>query len=85
MENEAPVPGPGVSDYAVPSKKTVIKFSFRKRVCLKSMGTRSSVFAKLGKLSSQDLLKLSERCSALAKDRETVRAQGRGCVAGHGG
>ena len=68
MENEALVPGAGVGDYVVPSKKKVIKSSFRKRVSLKSTET-SSVFAKLGKLSSQDLLKLSERCSALAKDR----------------
>ena len=36
--------------------------------CWISIG--GSVFAKLSKLSSQELLKLSEQCSALAKDRD---------------
>ena len=60
-DNEAPVPGAGVGDFVVPS----IKSSFMKRASLKSTETRSSVFAKAGKLSAQDLLKLSEQCSAL--------------------
>ena len=29
------------------------------------------MFAKLSELSSQELLKLSEKCSALAKDRDS--------------
>ena len=33
------------------------------------------MFAKAGKLSAQDLVKLSEQCSALAKDREAGRAE----------
>ena len=46
-------------------KKKVIKSTFRKRASLRLTETRSSVFAKLGKLSSHDLLKLSEQCSAV--------------------
>ena len=68
MENEAPDTGAGVGDFVSPSKKKVIKSPFRKRASLRLMETRSSVFAKLSKLSSQELLKLSEQCSALAKD-----------------
>ena len=34
------------------------------------MESRSSVFAKLSKPSSHELLKLGEQCSALAKDRD---------------
>ena len=75
MENEASVTGAGVGDFVAPSKKKVIKSPFRKRASVRLMETRSSVFAQLGKLSSQDLLKLSEQCSALAKDRETELAQ----------
>ena len=47
--------------------------SFRKRPSLR-LETRSSVFANISKLSSQDLLKLSEQCSALAKDRDSELA-----------
>ena len=55
-----------------PSKKKVIKSPFRKRAPLRLSESRSSVFAKLSKLSSQDLLKLSdEQCSALAKYRDS--------------
>ena len=70
MENEAPDTGAGVGDFVSPSEKKVIKSPFRKRASLRLMETRSSVFAKLSKLSSQELLKLSEQCSALAKDRD---------------
>ena len=74
MENEASVTGAGVGDFVAPSKKKkVIKSTFRKRASLRLTETRSSVLAKLGKLSSQDLLKLSEQCSAFAKDCETER------------
>ena len=48
----------------------MIKFPFRKRASLTLAESRSSVFAKLSDLSSQELLKLSEQCSALAKDRD---------------
>ena len=34
------------------------------------------MFAKLAKLSSHDLLKLSEQCSALAKDRDSDLGMG---------
>ena len=54
-----------------PSNKKVIKSTFRKRASLRLTESRSSVFAKLSKLSSKDLLKLSEQCSALAKDRDS--------------
>ena len=70
MENEAPDTGAGVGDFVSPSKKKVIKSPFRKRASLRLMETRSSVFAKLSKLSSPELLRLSEQCSALAKDRD---------------
>ena len=49
----------------------MIKSPFRKRASLRLTESRSSVFAKLSKLSSQDLLKLSAQCSALAKDRDS--------------
>ena len=75
MENEASVTEAGVGDFVAPSKKKVIKSTFRKGASLRITETRSSVFAKLAKLSSQDLLKLSEQCSALAKDRETELTQ----------
>ena len=69
-ENDAPVDGAGVGEFVSPSKKKVIKSTFRKRASLRLTESRSSVFAKLSKLSSQELLKLSEQCSALAKDRD---------------
>ena len=67
--------GAGVGSFMTPSKKKVIKSSFMKRasgkgVALKVAETRSSVFAKAGKLSAQDLVRLSEQCSALAMTRE---------------
>ena len=68
MENEAPDTGAGVGDFVSPSKKKVIKSTFRKRASLRLTESRSSVFAKLSK---QELLKLSEQCSALAKDRDS--------------
>ena len=71
MENEAPDTGAGVGDFVSPSKKKVIKSTFRKRASLRLTESRSSVFAKLSKLSSQEMLKLSEQCSALAKDRDS--------------
>ena len=70
MVSEAPDTGAGVGDFVSPSKKKVIKSPFRKRASLRLMESRSPVFAKLSKLSSQELLKLSEQCSALAKDRD---------------
>ena len=48
MENEASVTGVGVSDFVAPSKKKVIKSTFRKRASLRLTETRSSVFGKLG-------------------------------------
>ena len=60
---------PGVGDFVSLPKK-VIKSTFRKRASLRLTESRSSVFAKLSKLSSQELLKLSEQCSDLAKDRD---------------
>ena len=70
MEGEVPDTGAGVGAFVSPSKKKVIR-SFRKRASLRLTESRSSVFAKLSKLSSQDLLKLSEQCSALSKDRDS--------------
>ena len=70
MDNETPVTGAGVGDFVSTSKKKVIKSTFRKRASLRLTESRSSVFAKLSKLSSHDLLKLSEQCSALANDRD---------------
>ena len=70
MEGEVPDTGAGVGAFVSPSKKKVIS-SFRERASLRLTETRSSVFAKISKLSSQDLLKLSEQCSALAKDRDS--------------
>ena len=70
MESEAPDTGAGVGAFVSPSKKKVIKSPFRKRASLRLSESRSSFFAKLSKLSLQDLLKLSEQCSALAKDRD---------------
>ena len=69
-ENDAPIDGAGVGEFVSPSQKKVIKSTFRKRASLRLTESRSLVFAKLSKLSSQELLKLSERCSALAKDRD---------------
>ena len=43
----------------------MIKSTFRKRASL-----RLTEFAKLSKLSPQELLRLSEQCTALAKDRD---------------
>ena len=71
MDCEAPDTGAGVGAFVSPSKKKVIKSLFRKRASLRLSESRSSVFAKLSKLSSQDLLKLSEQCSALGKDRDS--------------
>ena len=71
MESEAPDTGAGVGTFVSPSKKKVIKSPFRKRASLRLSESRSSVFAKLSKLSSQDFLKLSEQCSALPKDRDS--------------
>ena len=71
MEGEVPDTGAGVGAFVSPSKKKVIKSPFRKRASLRLTESRSSVFAKLSKLSSQDLLKLSEQCSTLAKDRDS--------------
>ena len=71
MESEAPDTGAGVGAFVSPSKKKVIKSPFRKRASLRLTESRSSVFAKLSKLSSQDLLKLSEQCSALPRDRDS--------------
>ena len=71
MENEASDTGAGVGAFVSPSKKKVIKSTFRKRASLRLTESRSSVFAKLSKPSSQELLKLSEQCSALAKDRDS--------------
>ena len=70
MESEAPDTGAGVGAFALPSKKKVIKSTFRKRASLRLTESRSSVFAKLSKLSPQELLRLSEQCTALAKDRD---------------
>ena len=70
MENEAPINGAGVGEFVSPSKRKMTKSTFRKRASLRLTESRSSVFAKLSKLSSQELLKLSEQCSALAKDRD---------------
>ena len=70
MEGEVPDTGAGVGAFVSPSKKKAIR-SFRKRASLRLSESRSSVFAKLSKLSSQELLKLSEQCSALAKDRDS--------------
>ena len=75
MENEASATGTDVGDFVAPSQKKVIKSTFRKRASLRLTETRSSVFAKFARLSSHNLLKLSEQCSALAKDRDP----------GHGG
>ena len=66
MGNEAPDTGADVGDFVSPSKK-VFKSTFRKRASLRLTESRSSVFAKLSKLSSQELSKRSEQCSALAK------------------
>ena len=71
MEGEVPDTGASVGAFVSPSKKKVIKSPFRKRASLRLMESRSSVFAKLSKLSSQELLKLSEQCSALAKDQDS--------------
>ena len=49
----------------------MIKSTLRKRASLRLTKSRSSVFAKLFKLSSQELFKLSEQCSALVKDRDS--------------
>ena len=70
MENQTPVSVAGVGAFVSPSKKKVIKSPFRKRASLRLMESRSSVFAKLSKLISQELLKLGEQCSALAKDSD---------------
>ena len=71
MENEAPDTGAGVGDFVSPSKKKVIMSTFRKRASLRLSESRSSVFVKLSKLSSQELFKLSGQCSALVKDRDS--------------
>ena len=47
MENDASVTGAGVGDFVAPSKKNVIKSTFRKRASLRLTETRSLVFAKL--------------------------------------
>ena len=70
MENEAPDTGAGVGVFAQPSKKRMVKSSFRKRASLRLSESRSSVFTRLSKLSPPELLRLSEQCSALAKSRE---------------
>ena len=70
MENDAPIDGAGVGEFVSPSKKKMIKSTFRKRASLRLTESRSSVFAKLSKLSPEELLRLSEQCSALAKDRD---------------
>ena len=58
MESEAPDTGAGVGAFALPSKKKVIKSTFRKRASLRLTESRDRrCFAKLSKLSSQDLLK----------------------------
>ena len=53
MEGEVPDIGAGVGAFVSPSKKKVIR-SFWKRASLRLTETRSSVFAKICKLSSQD-------------------------------
>ena len=75
MENEASATGAGVGDFVAPSEKKVINSTFRKRASLRLTETRSSMFAVLAKLSSHGLLKLSEQCSALAKDRDPELGQ----------
>ena len=70
MENEAPIDGPGVGEFVWPSKKKVIKSAFRQRASFRLTESGSSVFAKLSMLSPQELLRLSEQCSALAKGRD---------------
>ena len=55
MESEAPDTGAGVGDFVSLSKKKVTKSTFRKRASLRLMESRSSVCAKLSKLSSQEL------------------------------
>ena len=84
-EVKHPITGAGVGEFVSPSKKKVIKSSFRKRASLRLTESRSSVLAKLSKLSSQELLKLSEQCSALAKDRDPDLGQDEACVECHGG
>ena len=59
IEGEVPDTGAGVGAFVPPSKKKVIKSPFRKRASLRLTESRSSVFAKLSKLSSQDLLKVN--------------------------
>ena len=74
MESEgSEVPESRVGDFVAPSRKKVIKSPFMKRASLRSSETWSSVFAKAGKLSAQDLVRLSEQCSAVAKEREGGR------------
>ena len=49
MESEAPDTGAGVGAFVSPSKKKVIKSTFRKRASLRLTVSRSSVFAKLSR------------------------------------
>ena len=60
MDNEgSDVPGSDVGNFMTPSRKKVIKSPFMKPASLRVTETRSSVFAKAGKLSAQDLVRLS--------------------------
>ena len=83
MDSEgSEVPGSGVGNFMTPSRKKVIKSPFMKGTSPRVTEARSSVFAEAGKLSAQDLLRLSEQWSALVKNAKS--GCGGGCVAGHG-
>ena len=75
MESEAPDTGVGVGAFVSPSKKKVIKSTFRKRESLRLSESRSSVFAKLSKLSSQEV-RMSLRCRPRRRMMHKARSLG---------